>query len=232
MFRKQLIEGTTRGRIVAMLRRGGLTADEIATELGVTAVAIRAQITGLERDAIVQRAGQRAGTTRPSQVFELTAEVEQLLSGAYVPLLIELVRQSATRVKPKAFVELMRRTGQGLAAAFPRSMLSEAPLGERVSSVGTLLNEQFGSTMKVEKANNHYVLRGYGCPLAALTGSHPTVCVAIESLIATLLNANVQECCDRTQRPRCCFHIAEGKSAQRVVGRPTEASLSHPHTRR
>jgi DeoR family transcriptional regulator, suf operon transcriptional repressor len=214
MFRKQLLEGTTRGRIVAMLRRGGSTADAIAAELGVTAAAVRAQLTAMERDSIVQRAGQRAGPTRPSQVFELTPEVEQWLSGAYVPLLMELVRQSAMRVPPTELVELMRRTGQGLAAAFPRSTLRDAPLAARVNSVTGLLNEQFGSTMKVERVNTHYILRGYGCPLAALTGNHPTVCLAIESLITTLLNANVQECCERTQRPQCCFRIAEGKSAQ------------------
>jgi predicted ArsR family transcriptional regulator len=214
MFRKQLLVGTTRGRIVSMLQRGGLTADEIAAELRVTATAIRAHMTAMERDSIVQRAGQRTGTTRPSQVFELTPEVEQLLSGAYVPLLIELVRQAAVQLKPNEVDELMRQTGRGLASAFPQAILPDAPLGDRVASIGALLNEQFGSTMKVETANNHYILRGYGCPLAALTGSHPTVCSAIESLITTLLHAHVQECCDRTQRPQCCFHVADSKPAQ------------------
>jgi DeoR family transcriptional regulator, suf operon transcriptional repressor len=213
MFRKQLLEKTSRGRIVGMLKRGGLTAEEIAAELAVTAAAVRAHLTAMERDAIVQRTGQRAGPTRPSQVFELTPEVEQLLSGAYVPLLIELVRQSAMRVTPKELVKLMRRTGQGLAAAFPQSVRPESSLAARVHSVSRLMNEQFGSTMKVESANKHHILRGYGCPLAALTGNHPTVCTAIESMIATLLQANVQECCDRAQRPRCCFHIAESKPA-------------------
>jgi predicted ArsR family transcriptional regulator len=126
----------------------------------------------------------------------------------HVPLLIELVRQASVRLKPKEVDELMRRTGRGLAAAFPQAILPDAPLGDRVAGIGALLNEQFGSTMKVERANNHYILRGYGCPLAALTGSHPTVYSAIESLITTLLNAHVQECCDR---PQCCFHVADSK---------------------
>jgi hypothetical protein len=41
---------------------------------------------------VVQQTGQRAGTTRPSYVFELTPEVEQLLSRAYIPLLTQLAR--------------------------------------------------------------------------------------------------------------------------------------------
>jgi predicted ArsR family transcriptional regulator len=166
----------------------------------------------MERDGIVHRAGQRSGTTRRPLIFALTPEVEQLLSGAYVPLLIELVRQAAARFKPRELRELMRHTGRGLAAAFPRSTVPDAPLAVRVHEVSVLLNDQFGSTMKVEKSNNHYTMRGFGCPLAALTGNHPSVCLAIESLIATLIDTGVQECCDRAQRPQCCFLIAHGSS--------------------
>ena len=210
MLRRQLLTTGSRGRIVALLQRGALTADEIAAELGLTGAAIRAHVTSMERDGVVQRAGQRTGTTRPSQTFTLTPEVEQLLSGAYVPLLIELVRQSAALVDPETLRALMRNTGRGLAAAFPRSAGSDGSLAERLNDVSVLLNEQFGSTMKVETVNNHYVLRGFGCPLAALTGNHPTVCLAIESLIATLLDTRVRDCCDRAERPRCCFEIAAG----------------------
>ena len=212
MLRKQLLDSSSRGRIVALLRQGASTADEMAAELGVTAAAIRAHITAMERDGIVQRAGRRSGTTRPSLIFALTPEVEQLLSGAYVPLLIELVRQAAARFKPRELRELMRHTGRGLAAAFPRSTVPDAPLAVRVNEVSVLLNDQFGSTMKVEKSNNHYTMRGFGCPLAVLTGNHPSVCLAIESLIATLIDTGVQECCDRAQRPQCCFLIAHGRA--------------------
>ncbi|SRR6266508_273530 len=213
MLRRQLLDGSSRGRIVAILQRGALTADEMASKLGLTATAIRAQITSMQRDGIVQRAGQRLGATRPSQTFELTLEVDQLLSGAYLPLLLELVRQSAARFSTRQLKELMRNTGRGLAAALARSTIPDAPFAARVTAVSALMNDQFGSTMKVEKANGRYTLQGYGCPLAALTGNHPAVCLAIESLIGVLLDGDVRECCDRTQRPRCCFTIAPPASS-------------------
>jgi len=208
MLRSQLLDtSNSRGRIVALLKRGPLTADEMAAGLKLTGAAVRAQITAMERDGIVQRTGQRAGATRPSQLFALTSAVEQQLSGAYVPLLIELLRESAARLKPREFRALMRSAGKGLAAAFPRSTGPDAPLATRVNDVGALLNEQLGSTMEVQRSNGHYVLRGSGCPLAALTEHHPSVCAAVESLIGTLVQAPVQECCDRTQRPQCCFLV-------------------------
>jgi predicted ArsR family transcriptional regulator len=82
MLKQQLL-ASSRGRIVGLLRGGRSTAVEIATKLGLTRSAVRAHITSIERDGVVGRVGQRQGTTRPSQVFDLTPEVEQLLSSAY-----------------------------------------------------------------------------------------------------------------------------------------------------
>jgi DeoR family transcriptional regulator, suf operon transcriptional repressor len=214
---------SSHGRIVAILQRGASTADEMAAELGVTPAAVRAHITTMERDGIVRRTGRRSGATRPSQMFELTPEVEQLLSGAYIPLLIELMRQCTARIKPKELRELMQSAGRGLAATFPRTTDADAPFATQVHDVAARLNTQLGTTMKIEKHNGHHILRGYGCPLAALTGSHPAVCLAIESLIATLLDADVRECCNREERPTCCFDVAPKHSS-----RPSVAGRQRP----
>ena len=69
----EIVEGQTTFvglyRLVALLQHAELTIDEIATKLGLTANAVRVQITGMERDGVVQRRGQRPGTTRPSYLI-------------------------------------------------------------------------------------------------------------------------------------------------------------------
>ena len=79
MLRQELLD-TSRGRIVTLLRMGGLTADDIAARLGLTRSAVRFQLVAMERDGVVGKTGKRPGTTRPSYVYELTREVELLLS--------------------------------------------------------------------------------------------------------------------------------------------------------
>ena len=79
-------------------------------------------------------------------------------------------------------------------------------LRSRVMAASKLLNEQLGAVTHVE-ANGGYVIRGEGCPLSALTGKHPSVCRAMESLVKEFVGASVHECCERAQRPRCCFEI-------------------------
>ena len=205
MLRQQLLD-TSRGRIVTLLQRGGLTADEIAGQLGLTTNAVRAQITGMERDGVVRRAGRRPGTTRPSHVFELTPAVEQLLSQAYVPLLSELVRAFASALPAKQVEQLMRESGKGLASSLLGGKRPSGSLRSRVSAARELMNEQLGAVTHIE-GNGGYTIRGVACPLAALTGKHPVVCLAMESLLAEVIGTPVQECCDRTERPRCCFEI-------------------------
>jgi DeoR family transcriptional regulator, suf operon transcriptional repressor len=204
MLRQHLLD-TRRGRIVSLLQRGGLTADDIAARLGLTASAVRAHLTAMERDGLITQAGRRSGTTRPSRVFELAVEVEQLLSRAYIPLLTHLVDVFANGLPPAQMDALLREAGRKLAHDLATSGASDSLKG-RVSAASDLLNEQLGAITHVEE-NGRYVIRGEGCPLAALTGKHPAVCRAMESLVSEFVGVPVHECCAREERPRCCFEI-------------------------
>jgi DeoR family transcriptional regulator, suf operon transcriptional repressor len=205
MFRDQLL-ATSRGRIVALLRRGGLTVDDIANELRLTANAVRTQITGMERDRMVRRVGRRPGTTRPSQIFELTPEVEQLLSRAYHPFLAQLLSVVTRRLPARQVSALMRTVGKGLADELLSGGRPSGSLRARVSFASRMLNDQLGAVNHVEE-NGSYVIRGAGCPLSALTDKHPAVCLAVETLLTETIGAPVRQCCDRSERPRCCFDI-------------------------
>lgn len=214
MLRKQLFD-SSRGRIVTLLRAGGSTADDIASRLGVTRSAIRAQLTGMERDGVVRRVGQRPGTTRPSHVFELTPEVEQLLSSAYIPLLTQLVHVFADGLPAQQLETLLRQAGRRLAAELSRGKRPTGNRAFRVALASEMLNDELGALTHVE-GNGRYIIRGVGCPLAALTGKHPGVCLAMESLVAEVVGVPVRECCDRSARPQCCFEIGKRRRRHRT----------------
>jgi DeoR family transcriptional regulator, suf operon transcriptional repressor len=132
-------------------------------------------------------------------------EVEQLLSRAYIPLLTHLVDVFANGLPPRKLEKLLREAGRMLAADLSPSRPA-GPLKTRVTAISVWLNEQLGAITHVEE-NGGYVIRGEGCPLSALTGKHPIVCQAMESLVEDIVGAPARQCCDRADRPRCCFHI-------------------------
>jgi predicted ArsR family transcriptional regulator len=207
MLRKQLLD-TSRGRIVTLFQHHQpMTVDEIAGKLGLTVSAVRPQITSMERDGVVRKGGRRPGTTRPSHLFELTPEVEHLLSQAYVPLLGQLVDVFADRLPADQVGRLLAETGTRLAVELLNGRKPTGTLKARMHAASELLNEQLGALTHVE-INGGYVIKGSGCPLSAVTGKHPAVCLAMENLVAKVVGVPVQECCDRAARPRCCFKVA------------------------
>ena len=182
-----------------------MTVDEIAARLGLTGNAIRPQLAALERDGMIQRSGIRRGTSKPSQIYALSPEAELMFSRAYPPILTELLHVLSAKVAPADFDALMREVGSRLLADRPRP-IGTAP--QRAQAASKLLNE-LGGLARVEEQDGGLVIRSDGCPLAAATLRHPEACNAVESLLAEFTGLLVRKCCDREERPRCCFEVSE-----------------------
>jgi predicted ArsR family transcriptional regulator len=91
-------------------------------------------------------------------------------------------------------------------------------LKQRVTAANALL-EQPGALTEVESVDHSFVIRGYGCLLSEAVHGRPEVCHAIERMLAELLEVPVEECCERGERPRCCFKIdGAGRSTQPLTG--------------
>src|SRR4051812_36032113 len=106
---------STRGRVVALLRRAGSTVDELGRALGLTGNAVRAHIATLERDGLVEQRGVRRGASKPAYAYDLTPAAEQLFPKAYVPVLTQLLTLLAERMPPAEYESLLRTTGHRLA---------------------------------------------------------------------------------------------------------------------
>jgi predicted ArsR family transcriptional regulator len=193
----------TRGRIIDLIRRSPATVTEIATRLGLTYNAVRGHLTALQRDGLVRTGEPRRGETRPSAVYELAPGVDDALSRAYMPFASHLVRALTDALPEPQLDEIMRDVGRRLAAEWPRP---RGTVAERVESASALLQE-LGAPNELQRRNGMLEIRGFGCLLAAAVQGKPHVCRAMEALLGAFLAAPVRECCDRGERPRCCFMI-------------------------
>ncbi len=189
-----------------MLRRFSLTANEIAARLGLTHNAVRGHLAALQHEGLIREGGRRPSASRPAVVYELVPEAEAVFSRAYIPFVAHLMRVLQERLHQGELDEVMRTVGRSLAAEWP-PLRGELP--RRVEAASRLL-EELGSLNEIEKLDGGFVIRGHGCLLSAAVHGRPEVCRAMESLLAELLATPVEECCDRGERPRCCFEIAGG----------------------
>ena len=198
---------STRGRVVTLLRRAGFTVDELARELDLTNNGVRAHLAVLERDGIVRQRGslrRSSGGGKPAYVYELTREGEDLFPKAYEPTLGRLLDVLSERLGPEESVALLRSVGRRLAEEHAtRADGAHA----RLETAVEVLNE-LGGLAELEERDGAVVIRGYSCPLAAVTPDHPDVCRMAESLVAEVAGVSVHEHCDHGERPCCCFKIA------------------------
>jgi predicted ArsR family transcriptional regulator len=198
---------STRGRMVTLLRRSGRTVEELARALGLTDNGIRAHLAVLERDGIVRQRGsvrRGSGGGKPAYVYELTVEAEDLFPKAYEPTLRRLLDVLAERLGPEESEALLRSVGRRLVEG--KTVPTHGTRARLEEAVGVL--NELGGLAELEEQDGTLVIRGYSCPLAAVTPDHPEVCRMAEALVAEVAGVPVHERCDRSERPRCCFEVA------------------------
>ena len=198
---------STRGRMVTLLRRSRRTVAELARALGLTDNGVRAHLAILERDGVVRQRGsvrRSSGGGKPAYVYELTSEAEDLFPKAYAPVLGRLLDVLAERLGLEESEALLRSVGRRLVEG---KTVPPDSTRARLEAAADVLND-LGGLAQLEEHDGTLIIRGYGCPLAAVTPDHPEVCRLAEALVAEVAGVPVHERCDRSERPRCCFEVA------------------------
>ncbi len=196
---------TTRNRVIALLRRGQRSVEELAASFGLTDNAVRAQLAALEREKIVQAVGvRRDGTVgKPATLYGIAPDTSALFSSAYAPVFAALLAELAERMTPRQVEALLRRVGRRLA----RSLPERATFDERVRTSAAFLTEM-GADAELVQTSDGYEIRGHGCVLSDAVVECPATCAILEQLLREVTGGSVKERCDRTDRPSCRFSIS------------------------
>ncbi len=197
---------STRGQIVALLRREPRTVEELARALDLTDNAIRSHLSTLERDGLLRQVGVRRGpgAGKPATLYEIHPDAEPSFSRAYAPVLRALLEELAAQLPPERGDALMDGLGKRLAAEMGR------PAGDLEARVraGSALLHALGGDVETDCGEDALVIRGCGgCPLSAAVSRRPELCEAVESLLTEYIGAPVRQRCDHGERPRCRFEV-------------------------
>ena len=197
--------GSTRGRLVTLLRGGTKTVNELARDLELSDNAVRAHLLSLERDGLIKQSGIQRGTRKPHFAYQLTEEAEHLFPKAYDALLNQLITALKGRLTPLALEEVLREVGRSLAG-----QVASQNNGDMESRIGAALAalEAIGGSARLEKDNKKVVICSESCPLATAVAEHPEVCRLAETLLSEIIGVEVRERCDREGPPRCRFEVS------------------------
>src|SRR4030081_3041120 len=185
---------STRGRVVALLRRGERSVEELAQALGLTDNAVRAQLALLEREGVVRSVGiRRDGTVgKPAPLFGVAPAAAALFSSAYAPMLSALLAELGERMPPRQLVALLRSAGRRLAPTLPASATFDDPARASAAYLTAL-----GADADLVQTSAGYEIRGHGCVLSDAVATCPATCQAVEELLSDVTGTTVRERCDR-----------------------------------
>ena len=200
----QRFVGETQVEMLRLLRRSRQTITSLADTLRLTDNAVRTHVAALEREGVVEHVGAQRGTGgKPARIYDLTSEGEELFPKAYALVLGGLVEEIARSEGEARAVELLRAVGRRVGAGVPASDGTEARAKAAAAALRSL-----GGDLEVTAADGGWRLKGYGCPLSAVTAGRPEVCALAQALVEEITGRPVTECCDRGARPRCGFQVA------------------------
>ena len=204
---RQRLLGSTRGQMLALLRTENRTVNELAATLNLTDNAVRAHLVSLERDGLVQQHGTRAGTRKPHAAYGLSSEAEHIFPKAYGPLLNHFVTIISNRLTPRTLQATMHKVGAAVAADHLERLKGRSRR-DRIKAALDLLNDLGGSAKFDESEGKQFIHGRNGCPLAAVTATHPEACLIVQSLLSKVVGVPVKKCCKYGETPRCCFELS------------------------
>ena len=196
----------TRSRLLAFLREGSWTVDDLAARLGLTDNAVRFHLASLEREGSVEKAGvqRHSGAGQPAALYSLTWVADEAFSRAYAPVLAACVEELHVMMSGTQLGAFLERVGKRLAG---EKRDARDSLRKRITGASELLNSLGGITA-VERSGDTYRIVGRACPLASAVEADHCVCSIVTALVSKVVDAEVRERCERSGRPKCCFEIS------------------------
>jgi predicted ArsR family transcriptional regulator len=206
-FDKRFFE-STRGQIVALLRSGNRTVNDLVDELGLTDNAIRAHLLSLERDSLIEQKGMIKGFRKPHFVYGLTENGRRLFPRSYDSLLNQLLTAIKDRLTAEGLRDLLQDVGRKIGVQKP----SHDDIHERARLAAGELYD-FGGSPTVSVEQGQLRISSENCPFAEVVSEHPETCKIVESMVAEIVKAPVEEKCVRNGSPRCSFIIRQSESS-------------------
>jgi len=210
----------TKQKLLLLLRKGGtaprdiggMSADELSKELGITPMGVRQHLHALEKDGLLSIAPEKAGAGLPSEVirqtgrprllYSLTGKAASHFPRAYEGFLLDIL----TAAKGAGALEKLLRLRE---EAFVRENAASLPedRAERLGAFLRMLNEN-GYMAELEETPDAFRLKQFNCPLYEAAIEFRELCDSELTLYRALFGGGVvRETCQAGGAPLCSYLI-------------------------
>lgn len=206
--------GKTRTDILNVLKRSeGLTADQLATHLGITSMAVRKHIAALEAEGLIDSLIERRPVGRPARVYRLSEHSDTLFPRQYDALAVDLLIDLAAMDGPGKLDLLFNRRADRTYEYLEQRLSTARTFDERVQALAEGMDE-LGYLADWERTGpGTYVVNQYNCAIQRIATAFPQVCFYELETYRRLLDADVRRSCHLASGDHvCCYVITKRNS--------------------
>ncbi len=199
---------TAAGQVLdVLLREGPTTVKDLQDALGLSGTAVRAHLSRLMAEGLIEVRTERHGVGRPVKVYALTSQARSAMGAhtdVFVAALLEEIYQTEGEEKVR---RLLQRVSRRLATRY-QGEIHGRTLEERVRTLTRLLNKH-GIVADMVVKEDRIEIHEYTCPYHELAHHHRTVCEMEREIMSTVLQAPVamRQCMMEENGGKCVFEV-------------------------
>jgi predicted ArsR family transcriptional regulator len=198
----------TRRQILDILKRKRTaTLDDLAREIGLSAVTIRAHLSVLARDDLVTSEEVRGRIGRPHFAYSLAEGAAEHFPAAYHMVAHRFLEGFMAVASPDQMGRLVDHVADSWAAEYAGRFRGKG-LEQRIEEAVRIRTEE-GAMAEWEQSDGGYTIRQHNCPALRIASLHPEVCLAELKYVRRMLGVPVErETSMRAGAQQCSFKVS------------------------
>jgi len=200
--------GKTRNDVLQALKRAdGLTADQLATQLGLTTMAVRKHLAALERDNLISSTLERRPVGRPARVYGLLPASEDLFPNEYDSIVVEFLSDLISLDGPDKVDLLFNRRAERTFEYLEARVAGARSFDERVAALASGMDELGYLASWEQTGPGEYALSQYNCAIQRIATTFPQACFYELETYRRLLDAEVHRSCHMVAGDHMCCYV-------------------------
>jgi predicted ArsR family transcriptional regulator len=203
---------STRRRIVKLLKtEGPMDSAHLASQLNVTAMAVRQHLYALQREKLVDVETRPRPIGRPAKYWRLTLAANQLFPDAYAELSVSLIDSVSEAFGPDGMERLLDARLAKQRAAYQARIDRNRPLKKRLEQLARIRTEEGYMAELMPAGRQAFLLVENHCPICAAATACRGFCAIELDLFRSVLGPDVSV--ERAEHivggdRRCAYRIA------------------------
>lgn len=132
----------TRRKVLELLKRQGpMTAAQLGKALGITSMGVRQHLVALERDGLIEFSRKQGSMGRPSYVYALTSQGDEVFPRSYWQLAHSVLEAAEASFGQEGLRTLFKQRNKALQAGY-RTRLEGRDLAGKVAELAAIRSEE------------------------------------------------------------------------------------------